>query len=135
VYKEGSAAKKALSQKAEGNPRSLWLMAGYEAFPPPGGKADVARATATFQRGLAAAREEALAGPREPWVPRWGAPENFMSLAYLFTHGPAPNRALALAYAESALAMVPYWHYVGDILLPQIEKLVDPAAEPPGPGT
>jgi hypothetical protein len=35
---------------------------------------------------------------------------------------------LALAYAEGALTAVPEWHYVRDILLPQIEAL--PVAVP-----
>jgi hypothetical protein len=48
-----------------------------------------------------------------------------MSLAYL--HATATrNRALARAYAEGALALVPEWHYVRDILLPQIDALPDP---------
>jgi hypothetical protein len=46
-----------------------------------------------------------------------------MNLAYLYSHAPKPDRALALAYAEGALTAVPEWHYVRDILLPQIEAL------------
>lgn len=54
-----------------------------------------------------------------------------MSLAYIHSVGDTPNPAVARAYAEGALAMVPDWHYVKDILLPKIEKL----AEPPAPKT
>jgi len=35
---------------------------------------------------------------------------------------------LALAYAEGALTAVPEWHYVRDVLLPQIEALPVPVA-------
>ncbi|MEO6324165.1 MAG: hypothetical protein ABIT01_07615, partial [Thermoanaerobaculia bacterium] len=52
-----------------------------------------------------------------------GAPELLMSLAYINTLGAAPSPAVARAYAEGALALVPRWHYVRDILLPKIEQL------------
>jgi hypothetical protein len=46
-----------------------------------------------------------------------------MNLAYMYSHVPTPDRAAALAYAEGAVTAVPEWHYVRDILLPQIEAL------------
>jgi hypothetical protein len=49
-----------------------------------------------------------------------------MNLAYMYAHAPAPDRDLALAYASGALVAVPDWHYVRDVLVPQIEAL--PAA-------
>lgn len=128
VVEELLAAFKVVERMADGNPRSLWIVGGFQAFSPRG--ADPARGAATYRRGLAAARAEALAVPREPWAPTWGAPELLMSLAYLNTAGPRPNKEVARAYAESALAMVPDWHYVRDVLLPQIEKL-----DAPAPGT
>ena len=39
-----------------------------------------------------------------------------MNLAYMYSHGGAPDRAAALAYAEGAVTAVPEWHYVRDIL-------------------
>lgn len=127
VLKEGVAAVTALKERPDPNPRSLWILGGFEAFAPRG--ADPMRAAATYRRGLAAARAEALSTVRkEPWVPVWGAPEILMSLAYLNNSGPKPDRAVARAYAEAALAMVPDWHYMKDVLLPQIEKAEDPAA-------
>jgi hypothetical protein len=62
-------------------------------------------------------------GDAPPWVPAWGGPENLMNLAYLHTHSSLVNRPLALAYAQGALVAVPYWSYLKDILLPQIEAL------------
>jgi hypothetical protein len=46
-----------------------------------------------------------------------------MSLAYLHSRGALPDRERALAYARGALAMVPRWRYVSEVLLPQIEAL------------
>jgi hypothetical protein len=36
------------------------------------------------------------------------------------------NKAAALAYALGALIAAPEWHYVRDILLPQIEAMPEP---------
>src|SRR5262249_1291973 len=113
ILKEGVAALKALSEKSAPNPRSLWILGGNQAFAPPPYGGDAVRATATFRRGLEAGRAEALgAAGRDPWIPAWGGPEILMSLAYLNAFGPAPNPAVARAYAEGALSMVPDWHYV-----------------------
>ena len=43
-----------------------------------------------------------------------------MSLAYDYLHKQPPDPALAERTAREALALVPYWHYLRDILLPQI---------------
>lgn len=58
---------------------------------------------------------------RDPLIPSWGEPECLMSLAGANLYRPTPNLAAAEQYARSALALVPYWHYVRDILLPSIE--------------
>ncbi|MFI5120158.1 MAG: hypothetical protein ACHQM4_07090 [Thermoanaerobaculia bacterium] len=115
---------KAVAPRSEGNPRSLWLIGGHQIFAPPPYGGNTARGLATYRRGLTAARQEALSPtPREPWAPSWGAPELLMSLAYVHTYGANPDLAVARAYADGALAMVPDWHYVRDILVPAIEKL------------
>jgi hypothetical protein len=46
-----------------------------------------------------------------------------MSLAYLHSHSALQDPDRALAYARAALAMVPRWHYVSEVLMPQIEAL------------
>ncbi len=115
---------KTLRENGDDNARSHWMVGGAQAFTPY--NPDPAKAAATFRKGLAAARKEAaLAKGRDPWVPSWGAPEILMSLAYMNANGNAVNKALARAYADGALAMVPDWHYVRDILHPQIDKLED----------
>lgn len=126
--KDGSEVLKVLAANAGSNPRSLWLLGMQQAYRPAGG--DTTAAVATWKKGLAGAREEAIAAAsRDPWVPSWGAPEILMNLANFHTYT-KPDRALAVAYAEGALAMAPEWHYVRDILMPAIEKLpeVPPSA-------
>jgi hypothetical protein len=113
-----------MAEQGRDNPRALWIVGGGQlsAPPPRGGHPDLA--AATYRAALEAARAEALARPDQPaWVPSWGAPENLMSLAYVYTHTPLKNRELALAYAEGALAAVPHWRYVRDILLPQTRAM------------
>jgi catechol 2,3-dioxygenase-like lactoylglutathione lyase family enzyme len=106
------------------NPRALWLMGGAQLGAPPPHGGDAAKAAATFQRGLESARREAQEDAhRPPHVPSWGAAENLMSLAYLHSHSALEDSALALAYARGALAVVPDWHYVANVLIPQIETL------------
>jgi len=45
-----------------------------------------------------------------------------MNLAWAKANGSTPDPKMAEAYANSALQIVPYWHYVRDILLPQIQE-------------
>jgi hypothetical protein len=112
------------------NPRALWIKGGMEMAAPPPTGGDYAKAAATLRHGVACAYRESLASPGVPaWVPSWGGPENLMNLAYAYSHdSKGPDRAAALAYADGALVAVPEWHYVRDVLLPQIEAM--PAAEP-----
>ena len=56
----------------------------------------------------------------DPLEPSWGKPELLMSLAYAHMNKKTPDANAAEPYARSALEIVPYWHYVRDILLPQI---------------
>ena len=113
-----------ISRSGMDNPRALWIIGGYQlgAPPPLGGQPD--KAAATMRQGLEAARAEALSTtPRAPHDPVWGAAENLMNLAYLHSHSTLANRDLAFAYAAGALAVVPEWHYVKDVLWPQIEAM------------
>ncbi len=102
------------------NPRILWMLGPIRWNTPPerGGGED--KAIETIQKGLKAARARKGA-VRDPLTPSWGEPELLMSLAYYYMARKTPDLAAAEQYARSALALVPYWHYVRDILIPQIE--------------
>lgn len=52
--------------------------------------------------------------------PTWGKPELYMSLALTYLNDTPPDLEAAEENARRALALVPYWHYTRDILLPQI---------------
>lgn len=55
-----------------------------------------------------------------PLEPSWGEPELLMGLAWSYLNKSVPDLDAADRYARSALELVPHWHYVRDILLPQI---------------
>jgi hypothetical protein len=116
-----------LEANGRDNPRALWIIGGMQfAAPPPYG-GDVVKATATLRRGIELAWRESASNAASPaWVPAWGGPENLMNLAWMYSHVGTPDRTAALAYAEGAVTAVPEWHYVRDILLPQIEALPVP---------
>lgn len=111
-----------MEPRAQDNPRSLWMLGGSLMLPPEQG-GDLGRAKRVFLAGLEAARREALRPGREAWLPSWGAPENLMSLAFVHTLGTTPDPAVARAYAEGALALVPDWRFVRDQLMVRIERL------------
>jgi hypothetical protein len=106
---------------APDNPRLLWVRGANQWFAPPerGGGQDVA--LATYERGLDLARRQKGRGT-DPLAPTWGEAELLTNLAFANLNRATPDLAAAESSAESALALVPYWHYVRDILLPQIRK-------------
>ena len=73
----------------------------------------------TYQKGLEAARKrQGMAS--DPLEPTWGEPELLMNLAWSNLNRTTPDLKAAEQYAQAALKLVPYWHYVRDILMPQI---------------
>ncbi len=104
---------------APDNPRLLWIKGTNQFYSRESGAQE--RAIATYERGLALARKQ-KSGAVDGLDPAWGEPELLMNLAFASLHKNSPDLEAARKYAESALALVPYWHYVRDILLPQIEK-------------
>jgi hypothetical protein len=127
ILKEYMPVVREVTAKGADNPRALWLAGQNQASVD-----DVTKAAEMFHRGIQAALAEARQiGADEPvWVPRWGGAENLMNLAYVYSQMRPTNRDLALAYAEGALVAAPEWHYVRDILWPQILKLPQPTASP-----
>lgn len=105
------------------NPRVLWVLGPVRSYLSlqrgEGPNKAIDAAIESYQKGLKAARARKSA-VRDPLIPSWGEPECLMSLAGANFYRTTPDVAAAEQYARSALALVPYWHYVKDILLPQI---------------
>jgi len=106
------------------NPRVLWVMGPVRSYlsQQRGEGPDKAldAVIESYQKGLKAAREHKSA-VRDPLIPSWGEPECLMSLAGANLYRSAPDLVAAEQYAHAALALVPYWHYVRDILVPAID--------------
>lgn len=112
---------KDLQATAPDNPRLCWVLGPmYWNRPETGGPA---KAIASYKQGLDAIRISKTATASDPLNPSWGEPELLMSLAWASLNGSAPDPAAAEQYADSALALVPYWHYLRDVLVPQIQKV------------
>lgn len=80
-------------------------------------EAGQAKAIATYQRGLVAMRK---AFDTTCWSHRGGQAELLMSLAWSNLNRTVPDVSEADHYARSALKILPNWHYVRDLLVPQI---------------
>ena len=108
------------------NPRLLWVRGPMEWFTPKDSPEEMidarqAKSIATYHRGLEGLPGSLRSGP-EPLRPTWGEPELHMSLGWAYSNRRVPNLAQAELHARRALELVPTWHYVRDILLPQIES-------------
>jgi tetratricopeptide (TPR) repeat protein len=101
------------------NPRLLWVLGASRWYAPPARGGGQTAAIETYEKGLRSARARA-AQTSDALTPSWGEPELLMNLAFANLHRTTPDLVAAERYARSALALVPYWHYVRDTLLPQI---------------
>jgi uncharacterized protein YciI len=104
---------------APDNPRLLWVLGPIRWSSPPerGGGQD--KAFEIYNKGLEAVRNQKH-GVVDPLEPSWGEPELLMNLAWSDLNRTRPDLNAAEQDAQAALKLVPYWHYVRDILLPQI---------------
>jgi hypothetical protein len=109
---------KQADEMAPDNPRLIWVHGPIFWNSPSerGGGQD--KAIQNYQRGLEVCSKIKTSG--DPLEPSWGKPELMMSLAYCYLNANSVNLNAAERYARDALEIVPYWHYVRDILLPQI---------------
>src|SRR5215471_7582997 len=103
------------------NPRLLWVLGAYRFYNPPERGGGQAFAIETYEKGLQAARRH-KSSTKDVLTPSWGEPELLMSLAFANLNKKQPDLAAAERYAQQALSLVPYWHYVRDLLLPQIRN-------------
>ncbi len=113
--------RKEIEAAAPDNPRFLWVEGPIYWNVPPEHGGGQAKAIELYRKGLEAIRNQ-KAPAADPLDPSWGEPELFMSLAWSNLNRTEPNVNSAEQEAESALKLVPYWHYVRDILLPQIRE-------------
>lgn len=120
LLQQASPLLKETQALAPDNPRLLWVLGPIRWSSPPerGGGQD--KAFEIYNRGLEAVRKQ-KSGASDPLAPAWGEPELLMNLAWSNLNRTAPDLNAADQYAHAALQLVPYWHYVRDILLPQIQ--------------
>lgn len=104
---------------APDNPRLLWVMGPVYWNIPVDRGGGQAKAMETYEKGLETIRSHKGAGS-DSLDPSWGEPELLMSLAWSNLNLATPDLKAAEQDAQSALAIVPNWHYVRDILMKQI---------------
>ena len=110
------------AQEAEpDNPRLQWVLGLNLWYTPPEHGGGQAKSIETYEKGLATIRKQRTMAA-DPLDPSWGEPELMMSLAWCQLHRTNQDVNAAERYAQSALEIVPYWHYVRDILMPQIQE-------------
>jgi tetratricopeptide (TPR) repeat protein len=104
---------------APDNPRLLWVLGPiYWNIPAErGGGQD--KAMETYEKGLETIQTHKPA-TGDSLDPVWGEPELLMSLAWSNLNRATPDLKAAEQNAQAALALVPNWHYVRDILMHQI---------------
>ena len=119
LLQQSSPLLKEAMAAAPDNPRLLWVLGPIRWSSPPerGGGQD--KAFEIYNKGLEAVRNQKH-GESNPLEPTWGEPELLMNLAWSNLNRTMPDLNAAEQYAQAALKLVPYWHYVRDILLPQI---------------
>jgi hypothetical protein len=117
----GRELRKEIEIAAPENPRFLWVMGPMIWFAPPERGGSQEKAMAGYERGLQAIRSQKKE-PGDPLEPSWGEPELLMSLAWSHLNRTTPDLKAAKQEADLALILVPYWHYVRDILIPQIHR-------------
>jgi tetratricopeptide (TPR) repeat protein len=112
---------KELEAEAPDNPRFLWVEGPIFWNIPPQDGGGQPKAIETYEKGLTLIRAQKAAASN-PLDPSWGEPELLMSLAWSKLNQATPETIAAEQDADSAVKLVPYWHYVRDILLPQIRE-------------
>jgi hypothetical protein len=119
LLQQSSPLLKEAMAAAPDNPRLLWVLGPIRWSSPPerGGGQD--KAFEIYNKGLEAVRNQKR-DASDPLEPTWGEPELLMNLAWSNLNRTTPDFNAAEQYAQAALKLVPYWHYVRDILLPQI---------------
>lgn len=116
---QGSTLLKEARSAAPDNPRMLWVVGSNLWYVPAERGGGQEAAMKMYEQGLAYIRAH-KSDATDPLDPTWGEPELLMNLAWSNQHRTTPDLATAEHDARAALALVPYWHYLRDILMPQI---------------
>jgi len=110
------------AQEAEpDNPRLAWVLGLNLWYTPVEHGGGQAKSIEMYEKGLATIRKQRTVAA-DSLDPAWGEPELMMSLAWCELNRTNPDVNTAERYAQSALKIVPNWHYLKDILMPQIQK-------------
>jgi len=112
---------KELKVSAVDNPRYYWVLGTGLWYRPEQSGGGQGAAMATYGKGLEIVHHQKVEST-DVLDPSWGEPELLMNLAWSNLHRSKPDLNAAENYAKSALTLVPDWHYVRDILLPQIKE-------------
>ena len=118
---QGRQLKKDAQAAAPLNPRFLWVLGPNVWYTPPEHGGGQEKAMELYEKGLQVLSENKVPAASNPLDPSWGEPELLMNLAWSNLNRTAPDLDAADQYAHCALALVPYWHYVKGILIPQIQ--------------
>ena len=103
---------------APDNPRLLWVLGPVLYYTPPEKGGGAEKVIENYERGLTICSQ--LQPPADKLEPSWGKPELLMSLAYANMTKNPPDLYKAEKHARAALEVVPYWHYVRDVLMSKI---------------
>jgi hypothetical protein len=118
---------KEAKESAPDNPRLIWVMGPMLWNTPVDRGGGLDKVVANYERGLEICSK--LKAPEDTLDPSWGKPELMMSLAYTYLQTNPPDVNAAERMGRAALELVPYWHYLRDILLPQIVAAKTKATE------
>jgi hypothetical protein len=105
---------------APDNPRLLWVLGPVLFYTPPEKGGGMDKVIENNERGVTICSQ--LKPPADKLEPSWGKPELLMSLAYEYMTKNPPDLDKAEKNARAALEIVPYWHYVRDILMVKITE-------------
>lgn len=118
---------KEAKESAPDNPRLIWVMGPILWNTPVDRGGGFDKAVANYEHGLEICSK--LKAPDDPLEPSWGEPELMMNLAYTYLQKNPPDVEAAERMGRGALELVPHWHYLRDILLPQIAAAKTKATE------